>query len=189
MTVTEETSSTQGQSPKGPSPVATTKLRRISRVRRIRRVVACLLLGTLVLWPAWSLVDFCLFLQRYQPTPAIVNANWADRDQRFAALSNYLEPGAVVAYHTNWPLPPNGSMLHEAQLAGAPVIITDIWYPHTNLVLLDVADDSLLQQAIQEHGYELIKHFGDGLALCRRDNKTPDRQRQNKDAQPAEVTP
>lgn len=154
-----------------------------------RKAAACLLWTVLIFWPAWSLVDYYLYLQRYQPTSAQASATWAARGERFTSLSTYLPPGQVVAYHTNWPLPANGSMLHEAQLAGAPVIITDLWYPDTDLVLVDVADDSAMERAIKAHDYALLKHFGVGFALCRRQRDVPGRPKQDKDAVPAVSTP
>ena len=106
-----------------------------TRLERWRSRVVLLGLVALMLWPSWTLYAWGWELIHQQPAAGQTRAVWRAREKRFAPLREYLPPGAVVAYDTNWPLPVAGSFLHEAQFAAAPVIVTDWWYDRTPWVL------------------------------------------------------
>lgn len=140
----------------------------MSNPRKVRCVVGWLLVACLLIWPAWSLSDMRYYLKTYQPLPANAQADWQMLSRRFALLRRTYGPGTVLAYQHTERTAVAPSRMHDVNFVCSPLVVTDLWYAKTDLVLADMMDDNELRDLIKREQLTVVNYFGGGLAVLRR---------------------
>lgn len=140
-------------------------------VRGVRGVVAMLLLAVLLAWPAWSLFNMQRYLHAVQPKPADAQAGWQMLARRFAPVRRAYPPGTVLAFKPSDRTYVAPSRMHDVNFVCIPLVVTDIWYDKTDLVLADLVNDNELADLIKRDKLTIEHHFGPGVAVLRRPSK------------------